>query len=54
MMGLFDFGKPKDERKEVQKKVEKLMSQYDKEKIDGATYAKKMMKLAHSVQKKKK
>lgn len=53
-MGLFGFGKPKDERKEVQKKVENLMRQYDKEKIDGATYAKKMLKLVHSVQKKKK
>ena len=30
------------------------MRQYDKEKIDGATYAKKMLKLVHSVQKKKK
>ena len=43
-----------DESEEVQKKVEKLMNQYDKEKIDGATYAEKMMKLAHSIQKKKK
>ena len=50
-MGL--FGK-KDERKELKSKVDKLMKQYDKEKIDGATYAKKMMDLTSSFQKKKK
>ena len=39
-MGL--FGK-KDERKEVKSQVEKLMKDYDKRKIDGPTYAQKMM-----------
>ena len=53
-MGLFGFGKSKDERKELQKKVDKLMNQYDKEKIDGPTYFEKMMKLTQSYQKKKK
>lgn len=43
-MGL--FGKPKDERKELNGKIKKLMKDYDKEKIDGATYAEKMMDLS--------
>lgn len=51
-MGL--FGKSKDSRKDVKRQVDKLMKQYDKEKIDGATYLKKMMDLASSAQKKKK
>ena len=51
-MGL--FGKPKNEREELQKKISKLMDQYDKEKIDGATYMEKMLKLTQSHQKKKK
>lgn len=51
-MGL--FGKPKDERAELKGKIDKLMNDYDKEKIDGATYMKKMMDLTSSAQKKKK
>ena len=51
-MGL--FGKSKDGRKEVKRQVDKLMKQYDKEKIDGATYIQKMMDLTSSIQKKKK
>jgi len=51
-MGL--FGKPKDDKKELKEQVNKLMNQYDKEKIDGATYARKMMDLTSSFQKKKK
>ena len=51
-MGL--FGKSKDERKELKSQVDKLMKQYSKEKIDGPTYARKMMDLTSSYQKKKK
>ncbi len=51
-MGL--FGKPKDERKELKGKIDKLMNDYDKRKIDGPTYTKKMMDLTSSYQKKKK
>ena len=51
-MGL--FGRPKDRRKEVKRKVDKLMKQYDKRKIDAPTYAKKMMDLTTSYQKKNK
>jgi len=51
-MGL--FGKPKDERKALKKQVDKLMRDYDKEKIDGDTYFKKMMDLTSSHQKKNK
>ena len=51
-MGL--FGKPKDERKELKSKVDRLMKQYSKKKIDGPTYARKMMDLTSSFQKKKK
>lgn len=50
-MGL--FGKKKDERKEVKRKVDKLMKDYSEEKIDGATYFEKMMKLTSSQKKKK-
>lgn len=53
-MGLFGFGKPKDERKAVKKQVDKLMRDYSKEKIDGDTYFKKMMDLTISEQKKRK
>lgn len=49
-MGL--FGKS-DERKKIKRQVDKLMKGYDKEKIDGATYARKMMELTSSFQKKK-
>ena len=54
-MGL--FGKSKDykqERKEIKKNVDKLMKQYDKGKIDGNTYFKKMMGLTSSYRDKKK
>lgn len=51
-MGL--FGKPKDERAELKSKIDKLMNDYDKEKIDGATFARKMMDVTSSAQKKKK
>ena len=50
-MGL--FGK-KDDKKELKSKIDKLMKQYDKEKIDGDTYMRKMMELTSSFQKKKK
>ncbi len=54
-MGL--FGKSNDgekERKKIKRQVDKLMKQYDKEKIDGATYMRKMLDLTSSVQKKRK
>ncbi|MBP3263069.1 hypothetical protein [Pseudobutyrivibrio sp.] len=50
-MGL--FGKPKDDRKKLKKKIDKLMKDYDNEKIDGETYSKKMMELTSSFKKKK-
>ena len=49
-MGL--FGKKKDERKELKGQIDKLMRDYDKEKIDGDTYFKKMMDLTTSHKKK--
>ena len=49
-MGL--FGKT-NERKKIKRQVGKLMKEYDKEKIDGATYARKMMELTSSFKKKK-
>ncbi|WP_155841183.1 hypothetical protein [Butyrivibrio sp. AE2005] len=51
-MGL--FGKKKDERTELKSKIEKLMSDYDKEKIDGPTYFQKMMNLNADYNSKKK
>ncbi len=51
-MGL--FGKKKDERKELKGQIDKLMKDYSKEKIDGATYFQKMMDLTTSHKKKKK
>ena len=50
-MGL--FGK-KDSREGLKGQVDKLMKDYDKEKIDGATYARKMMELTSSFKRKKK
>ena len=50
-MGL--FGKS-SERKKIKRQVSKLMKDYDKEKIDGATYFQKMMELTSSSPKKKK
>ena len=52
-MGLFGKSKEKKERKELKRNIEKLMKSYDKEKIDGPTYMKKMMDLTTSYQKKK-
>ena len=51
-MGLFK--RPKDDREELKGKIEKLMSEYDKEEIDGDTYFQKMMNLSTEYQKKKK
>jgi hypothetical protein len=48
-MGL--FGKPKDERKELKSKIDKLMKDYSKGKIDSATYQRKMMELTTSYRK---
>lgn len=50
-MGL--FGKSR-ERKKIKRQIDKLMKDYDKERIDGATYFRKMMELTASSQKKKK
>ena len=44
-MGLFGKSNGDKERKKVKSQVDKLMKQYDKEKIDGDTYIKKMMAL---------
>ncbi|WP_197027126.1 hypothetical protein [Butyrivibrio sp. MC2021] len=52
-MGLFGK-KPRDEREEIKGKIEKLMSEYDKEEIDGDTYLRRMMDLTLSNSKKKK
>ena len=49
-MGL--FGKRKDERKELKGQIDKLMRDYDKEKIDRDTYFRKMMDLTTSHKKK--
>lgn len=51
-MGL--FGKQKDERKELKGKIDKLMKDYDKEKIDGPTYVQKMMDLNNEYNPRKK
>ena len=54
-MGLFGKSKDNDrERKAVKRKVDKLMKQYDKEKISGAEYAQGIFNLFDSSQKKKK
>ena len=50
-MGL--FGKQNKERKEIKKQVTKFMKDYDKEKIDSAEYAQKMIDLFASRKKKK-
>lgn len=39
------------DRDELKAKIDELMRQYDKEEIDGATYAQKMMELTTSAQK---
>ena len=49
-MGL--FGKS-IERRKVKRQVSKLMKDYDKERIDGATFAQKIFDLSSSVQEKK-
>ena len=53
-MGLFGKKPKNDDREELKGKIEKLMSQYDKEEIDGDTYFTKMMNLSSDYQKKKK
>ena len=53
-MGL--FGKSKDnnrDRKEIKNQVDKLMEQYDKEEIDGASFAQGIFDLQKNPQKKK-
>lgn len=52
-MGLFNLFSKKNSRKAIKRQVDKLMKQYDKEKIDGATYLSKMMELTSSQKKKK-
>lgn len=42
-MGMFD--KQDDVRVELKGQIDKLMRDYEKEEIDGATYARKMMDL---------
>ena len=56
-MGLFGKSKENKERKELKElkgQIDKLMNDYNMEKIDGDTYFKKMMDLTTSHQKKKK
>ncbi len=48
-MGLFK--KPKDERAELKSKIDKIMKDYSKGKIDSATYQKRMMDLTTSYRK---
>ena len=45
-MGLFGKSKEDGERKKIKKNVDKLMKDYEKRKIDGPTYLKKMMDLS--------
>lgn len=52
-MGLFRKSNEEKEREEIKSQVEKLMSKYDKEEIDGPTYIQNMMDLAASHKKKK-
>ena len=40
-------------REELKRMIDELMRKYDKEEIDGATYAKKMMELNALVQSQK-
>lgn len=47
-MALFGKSKEDKERKELKGKIDKLMNDYSKEKIDGDTYFKKMMDLTTS------
>ena len=53
-MSLFGKSKEDKRRDEIKSKVDSLMSQYDKEEIDGPTYIKKMMSLGTDSSKKKK
>ncbi|MGY3815782.1 hypothetical protein ACWOA6_09615 [Globicatella sulfidifaciens] len=53
-MGLFGRSKEDKERKKIKKNIDKLMDSYNKEKIDGDTYFKKMMDLTTSAKKRKK
>ena len=53
-MGLFGKSKSEDrERKEIKSQVDKLMKQYDKEEIDGASFAKGIFDLQKDTAKKK-
>ena len=53
-MGLFKKSKEEKDRKELKGQIDKLMKDYDKEKIDGDTYLKQMMDLTNSHKKKNK
>lgn len=53
-MGLFGKKQKDNDREKLKGKIEKLMSEYDKEEIDGDTYFQKMMNLSSDYQKKKK
>lgn len=53
-MGLFGKSNGEKERKELKGQIDKLMKDYDKEKIDGETYLKKMMDITTTQQKKNK
>ncbi len=54
IMGLFGKSNGEKERKELKGQIDKLMKDYDKEKIDGETYLKKMMDITTTQQKKNK
>ena len=43
-----------EKREDLKKKIDNLMNQYDKEKIDGDTYLTKMMDLTSSFKKQQK
>ncbi|MDD6299692.1 hypothetical protein [Hornefia butyriciproducens] len=49
-MGMFE--KQNKVREELKGQIDKLMQDYEKEEIDGATYAKKMMDLTTSYKEK--
>ena len=48
------FFRKQMEKKKLKRRIGKLMKDYDKEKIDGATYMQKMLDLSTSYQKKHK
>ena len=47
------FGKRKSEKDELKDQISGLMGKYDKEEIDGATYANEMMNLSMNYKGKK-